>query len=110
MKLFKKETNSIVRIQFGNKSVAFQETSVTEVMDVAIKVFKNTKVTKTINIENACPLDPPRKEIGINIYVREEGGAYKKSGYKGKSKNKTIYGLKEDEALAIFLENYEKYL
>lgn len=110
MKEYKKEIVPIVRIQFGKKvdthSISFTDTTVEEVMDVAVKVFKEHRITKTIVLENASPLSTIMAETSILMHVREEQGSRKMNG----SKSKSLYGLTAKEAFEIFKNNYKKFI
>lgn len=110
MKVYERSQGSIIRVGFGNHiSMSFKETTLEEVWDVVVKVFKNTKITSVIEVKDHCPFDTPQKSIGLRLSVRYEGATHG-SRYKGQGKYKTLYGLTDKEAMKIFQENYEKYL
>ena len=110
MKEYKQEHTEIVRLSFGSKkSISFQDTSVAEVYDLALKVFSEMTVTRTIELE-ASPLDKPMEKLSLIMTIRHESGAYKLRGYKGKSKSKTLFGLTVEEAYDYFHKHYKRYL
>lgn len=110
MKLFKIEKSpKIVRISFNaHVSVTFEETTIDEVYELALKVFKDVHVANMIVEHNVLEKPQPKKKTLLQ--VREEGIAYSDSKHKGPSKSKTLYGINEEEAKKHFLENYEHYM
>ena len=105
MKEFKINTEKLIRVQFGSKSVSFIDTDLDQVFEIAVKVFKDAKINTVIELNNHCPLQKPLTGISINMNVREEHGSVK-----GKCKSKMLYGLTPDQALKIFKKEYEMYL
>lgn len=106
MRLLKEENLDHVRISFGYKSITFADTTVEEVYNLAIKIFSRAKVNATIELKNHNPLKKPSAELTLLMTVREEGSRHRNNGHKGKSKNKTLYGLSDEHAMEIFKDGY----
>lgn len=105
MKVHKIEAKKLVRLQFYDKSISFEGTDVETVLEVALNVFRNTKLKSEIKLVEHCPLTKPQGVLSVVMTIREEIGSVK-----GKSKSKTLYGLTGEEALEIFTNNYKKHL
>jgi len=110
MKIHKQEDLNFIRLSFGYKSVTMKDTTVEEVWNIVEKIFNEIKVDFTLKVKNHCVFTKPSKAAGLLMSIREEGGRHRSNGYKGKSKNKTIYCISDEEAMKIFLNNYEKHL
>lgn len=106
MDLVSKE-QKYVRIQFGSKSLSFSDTTVDEVFNLFMNVFKNCRINNEIDLKNHCPLIKPSSTQRINVLIRAEGKDEKKHR---NSKSKGIYGMTPEEAKNYFLNNYQKYL
>jgi hypothetical protein len=110
MKVYEQKHKEIVRISFGPKhSMSFEDTTVKDVFDLAIRVFSEYKLERRI-VFKGNPFDKPESGNKLIVTIRHESGAYAKRGYKGKSKSKTMFGLTGKQAKEYFVENYEKYL
>lgn len=111
MKVFKPKKVEIVRIQFGNsKSISFEDTTIHEVFDVMVNVFSELKLNTTLELKNHSVFTKPSTLIVSRVNVRYEGFNYKKTNHKGASKNKTLYGINQEDAYNYFKDNYEKFL
>lgn len=112
MKLYDTTEEKLIRISFGfGKSISFQDTTVKEVFDCFIKVFENYKFTASFEVNNFSPLQKPSTQTALIVSVRKEGKEEGKAkGYKGESKNKTLYCINQDEAFSVFKNNYKKYI
>ncbi len=110
MKLHEEQATTLIRIQFGmkevTKSVSFEDTTVFEVYDLFLKVFSDWKITKTLKLENHCPLSTIKSNTSLTCMIREEFGREKKPA----SKSKSLYGVSSLEAHDYFVKNYKKHL
>jgi hypothetical protein len=105
MKLYEQKQTDIVRIKFGSgESLSFTDATVDQVFDVAMRVFSDMVVNKTVE---TTPLTKPGSPVKVILLVRDESKYKKGEGYKVKSKSKTVYGLSPKQAKDYFLENYK---
>jgi hypothetical protein len=101
----------MVRISFDARcSMTLVDCTVQEVYKLALEIFEKIQVTSTVQIVKHSPLQKPQSMMGIVMTVREESVTNKDNGYKGKSKNKTLYGLNAEEALKVFQNHLQKEL
>ena len=97
------QKNPVIRLQFGSHtSLTFSDTTIDEVYDLFIAVFRNEKIERTIKVEGSA-LNKPEAISRLVCQVRD-------GSHKQKSKSKSIYGLSDEEAKEFFLKHYEKYL
>ncbi|MHA2218064.1 MAG: hypothetical protein ACXACY_19185 [Candidatus Hodarchaeales archaeon] len=110
MKIFKIEkVQHIVRISFNaHTSITFEETTIEEVYEIFLKVFKDVETTGALLRHKV--LQKPMTEKKTLITVRQEGVINIATKYKGVSKSKTLYGIAEAEAKKIFMDNYENFI
>ena len=112
----------LVTIQFNNttdktdKSIitSFEGCEDKQVYKLALMMFSECKINTTIKLENHCPLSTISKSLAVTMTVRTLGNVESNGKtirrFKGKSYNKTLYGITPAEASKYFEENYEKFL
>ena len=105
MKILGENDLDLVRISFGYKSITFTDTTVDEVFNLALSIFRNVKITASIELKDHSVLKKPHTSANLLMTVREEGSKFRASGNKGKSKNKTLYGISDEHAIEIFKSN-----
>jgi hypothetical protein len=109
MKIYRVErADNIIRLSFNaHISISFEETTIEEVYNLFLKAFENVEVESCVLQHNV--LKKPMTKHKVLVQVRNEGVIEGKNrGYKGVSKSKTLYGIREDEAKKLFLQYYNK--
>lgn len=110
MKVYEQTEFNVVRISFGPKdSMTFQDTTIDELYGIAYRMFSKLKINKTIKLKGN-PFNKPTVDVSLVLSIREEKASLKAKGYKGKSRNKTMYGLTGPEAKKYFEDHYKEYL
>ena len=103
MKVYNR-TPRLVRISFGSShSVAFEDTTVQELFDLAIRIFSDIGISRSYSVSGS-PVDHQSFQK-ILLSVRESVGSDKK----GKSLKKTLYCITGEEAKEYFMKHYESY-
>jgi len=104
MKVYEKKPTPIVRLSFGhNLSIAFEETTVDNVYDLAIRVFSSMQHKKVIRFTGS-PFTSP-KEDKLILTVRHELGAKKTN-----SRSKTMFSITAEKAKRYFEDNYKDHI